>query len=172
MYINHLNEKYNNFIIVKENELNYKLRDKYTFIGVDTDKISSKVIKYSPDFIKLNSLKHIKKSLINICKEHSIFIQISLSEFYRDKIFFSTLIKKLNVYRAWRCMVVYNDISDDDRIFDILAGFGYRKRNVQRIIDNSDRMIKNAIRKRFSTKNVFISLQDNPELMKIFYNQN
>ncbi|OQS54253.1 hypothetical protein EHP00_922 [Ecytonucleospora hepatopenaei] len=157
--------------VFEEKDLKHNLHAKYNLVGVKADKITNKILKYNVDFIELSSIKNIKKSLVNICKQHNIFIKVNLSEYSQDKLLFCGLLKKLLVFRAWRIMVITDDfLCSTRRVMGILEGFGFKRRNAGKIVENEEKMCKNALLKRYAYQNTFLNKETTPtDVLEIFY---
>lgn len=150
-------------IVVEEGGLSHKLRKDNVLIGVKADKLSSRTIKYEVDFLELKSAKYIKRSLVNMCKHNKIYIKISLDQYKTDPMLFCTLLKKLNIFRAWRLVVLEDTfLHSTQRVSNILEGFGFSKRNANRIVKNEEDMRKSAIIKKYAYNNTFMITKQLP----------
>ncbi|KAL6121491.1 hypothetical protein NUSPORA_01579 [Nucleospora cyclopteri] len=159
---------------VSEQFLTYDLRKKFDLICVKAQTITSRTIKFQPDIIDLTSANFIKKSLINICKTHNIFIELNLNEAENNKLEFLTKVRRLIKYRAHKILVFSSgiqsefDIRTENEVKEVLRAFNVKDREIKKILKNNEQVLRKAALKKFSYRETIIALDQKSTFLDDF----
>lgn len=146
--------------------------------NVDKNNISS-VIKLEPDLISLKTseIRHIKKSFINTLKEKKIFVEICIKEALYDskeKIFWMNSVRRLLKLGCAKILVVssgasiFTELKNMNDICKILNLFGLSDDSVKKVLNNSEKVLRNAALKRYSSRGVIVSNEEEGKLKRDF----
>lgn len=131
--------------------------------GVDSSNISS-VIKLEPDLvnIRIEGLKHIKKSFINLLKQKGICIEMVLRDTLynsKERIAWMNAMRKLVRLGCTRNLVIssgatiFTELKRPHDICKLLNLFGLSDDVSRRVLLNSEGVLRKAAMKRYSFKN-------------------
>jgi RNase P/RNase MRP subunit p30 len=131
--------------------------------NVDSTNISS-VIKLDPDLISLRieGLRHIKKSLVNVLKQKGIYVEMVLRDaLYSSKervVWMNSLRRLLKLGCAKNLVIssgasIFTELKRSHDICKLLNLFGLSDDNARRVLLNSEAVLRKAAMKRYSFKN-------------------
>ncbi|ELA41483.1 uncharacterized protein VICG_01467 [Vittaforma corneae ATCC 50505] len=146
--------------------------------NVDSANISS-VIKLDPDVIglKIDEVRHIKKSFINTLKEKKLYIEICIRDALygsREKILWMNSLRRLLKLGCARILVVstgaqiFTELKTSNDICKILNVFGLSDDNVKKILRNSEDVLRSAALKRYSSRNAIVTNENEGKLKEDF----
>ncbi len=143
-----------------EKDLKLNLRKDYDLLAVHVTKMTARIRKFGVDVIyfDLDQVKHLKKAVINTCKENNIFIEIKISEGIEDEVEFMRALRRLLTYGSASVLVISsgasykNELRGKSDVESLLKNIGVRKNQIQKIMDNPKRCLRLAALKKHSFK--------------------
>lgn len=135
--------------------------------NVDSTNISS-VIKLDPDIIslKIEEIRHIKKSFINMLKEKGLHIEICIRDALygpKEKILWMNSLRRLLKLGCAKILVVstgaqlFTELRGSNDVCKILNVFGLSSDKARKILSNSEDVLRNAALKRYSCRNAIVT---------------
>lgn len=146
--------------LMKQNEI----YDIVCITEVDNSNIST-VIKLEPDLVslKMESIKHIKKSFINTLKEKNIYVELLLKDTLynaKDRILWMNSLRRLLKLGCHKNLVISSGASISTElkrpidICKILALFKLSEDKSRKVLDNSELVLRKAALKRYTYNTV------------------
>lgn len=137
------------------------------------------VIKLEPDLInlKIDEIRHIKKSFINILKEKRLYVEICTRDALyntKERILWMNSLRRLLKLGCAKILVVssgaqvFTELKHSNDICKMLKAFGLSDDRVRQILNNSEQVLRNAALKRYSTRNCIYTNENEGRLKEDF----
>lgn len=138
--------------------------------NVDNSSINS-IVKMDPDLIQLkfDEIKHLKKTFANLLKEKDIFIEITTKDALygsKERVRWMNGVRRLIKLGCTKNLVfssnasVFTELKDSNDICKMLNLFGISDDVVKKILSNSEKVLRKAALKRYSSKGICATTEE------------
>jgi len=146
--------------------------------NVDSGNISS-VLKLDPDLIslKMDEIRHIKKSFVNALKEKGLYIEMCLRDALyspKERIQWMNSIRRLLKLGGGKILVIssgaqfFTELKSSNDICKILNVFGVSDDRVRNILRNSSEVLRKAALRRYTSNGAVASNENEGRLKEDF----